>query len=76
MSEEAAQKESVNVRENPDPLGALPDPKICRTRCTGGAPVAECLVKSPQRCPFVQQFGGRLYCCHPNRFKFNEERGQ
>lgn len=61
------------MAKTPHPPTPLPDPKICRTRYTGLAFMALCLVDEPQRCTFVQQFGGTFYCRHPDRLKFDAE---
>ena len=59
--------------ESSDGLTPLPDPAVCRTRYTGVAFTAECLVVFPQRCEFAEQIGDMFFCCHPDRFKFDKE---
>jgi hypothetical protein len=73
MSGEPANTAGGKVTKTPKALAPLPDPKICRTRYTGVAFMAQCLVDLPQRCAFVQEFGGAFYCHHPDRLKFDEK---
>jgi len=61
------------VTKTPHDFSPLPDSEICRTRYTGLAFMALCLVDQPQRCTYAQQFGGAFYCHHSDRLKFDEE---
>jgi hypothetical protein len=48
----------------------LPDPKVCVTQRLEPVGLVECLVKSPQRCPYVLAFGDGFFCRHPDCHKF------
>jgi hypothetical protein len=61
-----------SVTSPPKALPLLPDPEICRTHYTGVAFMAQCLVDTPQRCGFAQQYGGAFYCHHSDRLKFDK----
>jgi len=60
------------VPEMRNAVTPLPNPEVCRTRDTGVPLTVECEVNMPQRCAFVQQFGGVFDCRHPDRLKFDE----
>ncbi len=53
-----------------DEFGLLPNPGACMTQLLEPVGLVECLVKSPQRCPYVLAFGDGFFCQHPDCRKF------
>ena len=47
-----------------------PDLEICRTRFLQPVGLVECLVKSPEECPYALAFGGDFFCRHPDGLSF------
>ncbi|HTS19027.1 MAG TPA: hypothetical protein VMP11_15745 [Verrucomicrobiae bacterium] len=60
---------------NENESGFLPDPRVCRTRVLKAVALVECLVKSPQRCPYVLAFGTDFFCQHPDCREFEKPSG-
>jgi hypothetical protein len=48
---------------------SLPDPKVCHTRYLSEK-LFDCMVKNPQSCRYVLNFGNGFYCRHPNPRQF------
>jgi hypothetical protein len=51
---------------------SLPDPKACVTRRLEPVGLVECLVGSPQRCPYVLAFEDGFFCQHPDCQEFTK----
>ncbi|MGO9245229.1 MAG: hypothetical protein ACLPT4_01970 [Verrucomicrobiia bacterium] len=48
----------------------LPDPKVCVTRLLVPVGLVECLVGTPQGCPYALAFGDSFFCQHPDCHHF------
>jgi hypothetical protein len=52
----------------------FPDLEVCRTRLLEPVGLVECLVGSPEKCPYALAFGGDYFCQHPDCLTFTRPR--
>jgi len=50
----------------------LPDTEICRTGYVMQSDLSQCLVESPDTCPYATRFGSGVICRHPDRRRFEK----
>ena len=48
----------------------FPNLEVCCTQLLHPLGLVECLVKSPERCPYALAFGGDFFCQHPDGLNF------
>jgi hypothetical protein len=54
-------------------LKPLPNPRLCQTRYLGRIlDLSECLVRSPDRCPYVHSVESSWFCHHPDCREFEK----
>jgi hypothetical protein len=53
-----------------DEFGRLPKTGACVTQFLEPVGLVECLVKSPQKCPYALAFGDGFFCQHPDCREF------